>query len=69
MGPAGYVQDLWRDGELAKAWGFKPSPENTSIFLCGNPAMIDDMMEILEDQGFREHTRKVPGHIFVERYW
>ena len=68
-GPAGYVQDLWREGLLEKTWGFKPSPENTSVFLCGNPAMIDDMVAMLAEDGFREHSRKEPGEIFVERYW
>ena len=27
------------------------------------------MVEILAEEGFREHTRKEPGHVFVERYW
>jgi hypothetical protein len=31
--------------------------------------MIDDMVTILEEEGFREHSRKDPGEIFVERYW
>lgn len=68
-GPAGYVQDLWRERLLEKEWGFKPVPENTSVFLCGNPSMIDDMVTILAEDGFREHSRKEPGEIFVERYW
>ncbi len=68
-GPAGYVQDLWREGFLESIWGFKPAPENTSVFLCGNPAMIDDMVAILAEDGFREHSRSEPGEIFVERYW
>ena len=68
-GPAGYVQDLWRDGALQKAWGLEPSPANTSVFLCGNPAMIDDMIAMLAADGFREYSRNDPGEIFVERYW
>jgi ferredoxin--NADP+ reductase len=68
-GPAGYVQDLWRDGLLERTWGFRPVPHNTSVFLCGNPAMIDDMVAILAEEGFREHSRNEPGEIFVERYW
>jgi ferredoxin--NADP+ reductase len=68
-GPAGYVQDLWRGGHLGSAWGFRPSPANTRVFLCGNPAMIEDMLEIVSEDGFREHSRKDPGHVFVERYW
>ncbi len=31
--------------------------------------MIEDMVEILEGQGFREHRSKDPGQIHVERYW
>jgi ferredoxin--NADP+ reductase len=68
-GNAGYLQDLWRSGILAKEWGFEPSPETTDVFICGNPAMVDDMVPILEESGFVEHTRKQAGQIHVERYW
>jgi ferredoxin--NADP+ reductase len=68
-GPAGYVQDLWRGDHLERAWGLRPTPDSTRIFLCGNPAMIEDMVTILAEEGFREHSRKNPGHVFVERYW
>lgn len=68
-GRAGYVLDLWRSRELEAAWGVHPTAENSRIFLCGNPAMIDDMVELLSTEGFVEHTRKVPGSIYVERYW
>jgi ferredoxin--NADP+ reductase len=68
-GRAGYVLDLWKSGELENAWDEPPTPENSRIFLCGNPAMIEDMIELLEVAGFSEHTRKRPGSIYVERYW
>ena len=68
-GPAGYVQDLWAGDFLERAWGSRPTPQSSRVFLCGNPAMIDDMVTILEEEGFREHSRKEPGEIFVERYW
>jgi ferredoxin--NADP+ reductase len=68
-GRAGYVLDLWQTGELASLWGEAPTPDNSSVFLCGNPAMIDDMIELLSAAGFVEHTRDRPGSIFVERYW
>ena len=68
-GPAGYVQDLWRDGAVERAWGFAPTPADTSVFLCGNPSMIEEMVELLAAGGFREHSRKEPGQVFVERYW
>ena len=68
-GRTGYVTDLWRDGALGWAWGRRPAPADTHVFLCGNPAMVDDMMLVLEAEGFREHSRRQPGEIHVERYW
>jgi ferredoxin--NADP+ reductase len=68
-GQVGYVQDLWRQGVLAEKWGFNPTPEDTHIFLCGSPAMMDDVVPMLEREGFCEHTRKQPGQIHLERYW
>jgi len=68
-GRAGYVLDVWRSRELDRIWNGAPDPESTRIFLCGNPTMIDDMVALLADEGFTEHTRKQPGSIYVERYW
>ena len=68
-GSTGYVQDLWRNSNLAQSWGLAPTPENTHVFVCGNPKMIEDMVEILESDGYREHTRREPGQVHVERYW
>ena len=64
----GWVQDLLAQGEVEKAWGFRPTPENTHVFLCGNPGMIKTCVELLEGQGFIEHTHKQPGEIHVERF-
>lgn len=66
---SGYVQDVWAGGLLEARLGRKPRPQDTHVFLCGNPAMVDDMVERLTAEGFREHTRKDPGQIHLERYW
>jgi len=68
-GRAGYVLDLWRSRELDTIWDRRPTPVDTSIFLCGNPRMIDDMVGLLGEDGFTEHNRARPGSIFVERFW
>lgn len=68
-GETGYVQDLWKDGHVERAWGFPPTPEDTHILLCGNPTMIEQMLELLDSQGFREHKRKAPGQVHAEKYW
>jgi len=68
-GHAGYVTDLWRRGVLGERWGSRPAPEDTSVFLCGNPDMVDDMCELLTAEGFPLHSRNEPGKVFVEKYW
>ncbi len=68
-GATGYIQDLWRSDPLTPRWGFRPSPGDTHLFLCGNPAMIDDMVKMLAEEGYREHKLRRPGEIHVERYW
>ena len=72
--PAGWrgdtrmVEEIWKDGTMEKAWGIKPTSENTHIFLCGNPGMTEAMVEILNKEGFVEHARKTPGQIHIESW-
>lgn len=68
-GATGYVQDLWKGNVISDAWGFRPTPEDTHVFLCGSPAMIEDSIALLSTEGFAEQTRKTPGQIHVEHYW
>ncbi len=66
---AGRVQKLWELNAIQDTWGFPPDPSSTHIFLCGAPAMIEDMITILQSEGFKEHKKKEPGQVHVERYW
>jgi ferredoxin/flavodoxin---NADP+ reductase len=68
-GLTGHVQKIWEDALIEKAWGFKPKSSDTHFFLCGNPAMIDDMVKILTKDGFTEHSSRTPGAVHLERYW
>ena len=68
-GETGFVQQLWERGVIAQRWGFTPTPKDTHIFLCGNPLMIEGMIEVLGREGFVEQTKKRPGQIHLERYW
>jgi ferredoxin--NADP+ reductase len=65
-GPTGYVQELWKQGVVARAWDLEPTPENTHVFLCGSPHMVRDMKEVLVRDGFREDIPGQPGQIHVE---
>ncbi len=68
-GESGYIQELWERGIVQEKSGLLPTPDNTHFFLCGNPSMIDTMAEVLEGEGYKEHSRKSPGQIHLERYW
>jgi len=68
-GATGFVQDVWKSGVLEKAWGFRPGPEDTHVFLCGNPRMSESMIALLGQEGFKEDKKGVPGQIHVEKYW
>jgi len=68
-GEQGYVQDVWKRGRVESAWGLKPEAQNCHIFLCGNPRMIEDMTALLKTEGFKEHSRREPGQIHIEKYW
>ncbi len=40
------------------------------VFLCGNPAMIDDMEKLLLSKGYSVHSKKNPdGKLHLEKYW
>jgi ferredoxin--NADP+ reductase len=68
-GNTGYVQDIWNGGAIADAFGSEPNPENTHVFVSGNPSMCDAMSGILLDCGYREQTFKKPGELHLERFW
>jgi ferredoxin--NADP+ reductase len=72
--PAGWhgetrkVEDIWKDENLEQKWGKRPSADDSHIFLCGNPAMTSAMVEILNGEGFKEHSRKDPGEVHIESW-
>ena len=68
QGDTRFVQDIWVSGLVKRLWGFTPTPDNTHIFLCGNPRMVDGMKELLAKEGFTEHSKKVFGQIHAEEF-
>jgi ferredoxin--NADP+ reductase len=65
----GHVQDLWRKGIIEEAAEGRFTPRDTHVFLCGNPTMIEEMLGILEEEGYTRHERKTPGEVHAEKYW
>jgi ferredoxin--NADP+ reductase len=68
-GETGYCQDIWSRRVIEHHWGFTPTHENCHVFLCGNPDMIQETLELLAEERFREHTKKSPGQVHLEKYW
>lgn len=65
----GRIPALVEDGQLESSAGIELEANDTTVLLCGNPAMLDSMVEHLETRGLKEHRRKSPGQIVLERYW
>jgi ferredoxin--NADP+ reductase len=79
-----YIQDLIRNGRIEELLGSPLDPEDTHVFLCGNPAMIglpkweDDtptfsepegVCELLHERGFTIDHLKTKGNVHYEEYW
>lgn len=63
----GRITAAWDEGKLEEkgaAFG-----AHSHMLLCGNPQMIDDMVNRLKERGFEKHRRRKPGHFNFERYW
>lgn len=67
-GHIGFAQDLWKKGVITETWGFKPTPANSHVFLCGNPLMIEAMTKVLTEEGFTVHTKQNPGQVHIEEF-
>jgi ferredoxin--NADP+ reductase len=68
-GKVGFVYEYIEDGTVSRIFGHGLEPDSTSVFLCGNPLMIEGMEKMLLNRGFKHHSRKEAGNIFVEKFW
>lgn len=66
---SGRIPAALANGELAQAAGVTFSPEESQFMLCGNPQMVKDTSDTLQQAGFARNRRRTPGHITVENYW
>jgi ferredoxin--NADP+ reductase len=65
----GRITDILENGILEEMANVAIEPENSTVMLCGNPAMLDSMELLLHARGLRLHRSKSPGNIVLERYW
>lgn len=65
----GRVTTALREGNLERQAGLALHPEQSQVMLCGNPAMIEEMVPILAARGLRRHRLRSPGNVSFEKYW
>ncbi len=70
FGLRGRVNVAVEESTFADLAGVPLSPEGCHVFLCGNPAMIDDLTAHLVSRGFTPKDREHPdGNLHFEKYW
>ncbi|HEC73047.1 MAG TPA: ferredoxin--NADP reductase [Methylophaga aminisulfidivorans] len=66
----GRVTKAIKDGFFEERTGLTFSAEDSHVMLCGNPDMVQEMMDILiTDHGLQKHSKREPGQISIEKYW
>lgn len=68
-GLTGHVQDVALSPSAAGRAGLALDPARLHVFLCGNPAMIEDARARLVERGFVQDRGRAPGNLHVEEYW
>ncbi len=64
----GRVTDLLSSGEISGSFGLPQlDPDNDRVMICGGPAMLDDMVAMMEEIGFDEGAVSRPGQYVIEK--
>jgi ferredoxin--NADP+ reductase len=64
----GRITDLIASGQLFADIGQTDLDRETDrVMLCGSPAMLAELPEMLTERGFTEGNHSVPGHFVVEK--
>jgi ferredoxin--NADP+ reductase len=68
-GRSGYLQNVIASGAIEAETGLELTPENFDIFLCGNPGMIETVIELAIARGFVRDKGHDIGTLHTEEYW
>jgi len=69
QGATGRVQHWIWSADFPIRFGFSLEPQQTHVFLCGNPGMILETQELLLGRGFTLDAKGVEGDLHIEKYW
>ena len=65
----GRVPVAIESGALEQRAGLVIDTGNTQVMICGNPAMVQDTVAVLQTRGLQKNRRREPGQITTEQYW
>ncbi|CUX96051.1 Ferredoxin--NADP reductase [Candidatus Mikella endobia] len=66
----GRIPTLIANGSLELAVDLNLNAKNSHVMICGNPNMIVDTQQLLNNsRGMRKNSKYNPGHITIENYW
>jgi ferredoxin--NADP+ reductase len=65
----GRVPAAIKSGELEQRAGLTIDAGVAQVMICGNPAMVNDTLQVLQARGLKKNRRREPGHITTEQYW
>ncbi len=68
-GESGRITQYFQSAILSERFDVVFDPNQTSVFLCGNPDMIQDVWQILESRGYTIYSTQNPGSLHTEEYW
>jgi ferredoxin--NADP+ reductase len=71
-GETGRITQYFQSHMLRDRLEVELDPAKTSVFLCGNPAMIHEVGNLLEPLGYTAYTTQAtqnPGSLHTEEYW
>ncbi len=68
-GLSGRIPPFLEDPQLESLCGFELQPGPSHVLLCGNPAMIEDATERLEQRGYWQKRKGDRGNLHMEKYW
>ncbi len=69
LGHRAWIEEMLRSGVIEEETGIPLDPQKTYVYLCGNPRMVENVMDwLIKERGYERHTGKQPGQLFIEEY-
>ena len=68
-GLTGRVQQHLTPEAYEALTGAALDPARCQVFLCGNPSMVVEVQQALQELDFKRHRKREPGQLHMEKYW